>query len=141
MATQISPLAGKPVPASLLVDVGKLVTAYYTGIPDPMQPAQRVAFGTSGHRGSSFQLSFNERHVLAITPAICRYRKKEGIGGPLFLGIELRFLSVDMVQQADSGHPGLPLGAAPMAYVLWTRFMKHHHGRQRRRTRQAAPRP
>jgi phosphoglucomutase len=93
MATRISPLAGKPVPASLLVDVGKLVTAYYTGIPDPAEPAQRVAFGTSGHRGSSFELSFNERHVLAITEAICRYRKTEGIDGPLFLGVDTHALS------------------------------------------------
>ena len=93
MATQISPLAGKPVRSSRLVDVGKLVTAYYTGIPDPAQPTQRVAFGTSGHRGSSFELAFNERHVLAITQAICRYRKKEGIAGPLFLGIDTHALS------------------------------------------------
>src|SRR5580765_1918611 len=93
MATQISPLAGKPVPPSHLVDVGKLVTAYYTGVPDPVQPAQRVDFGTSGHRGSSFELSFNECHVLAITQAICRYRKKEGIAGPLFLGIDTHALS------------------------------------------------
>ena len=93
MATQISPLAGKPVPSSRRVDVGKLVTAYYTNIPDPAQPTQRVAFGTSGHRGSSFELSFNERHVLAITQAICRYRKKEGITGPLFLGIDTHALS------------------------------------------------
>jgi phosphoglucomutase len=76
MATQISPLAGKPVPPDLLVDVGKLVTAYFTGVPDPAEPAQRVAFGTSGHRGSSFELAFNERHVLAITQAICRYRTR-----------------------------------------------------------------
>ena len=93
MATQISPLAGKPVPASRLVDVGKLVTAYYTGIPDPAEPTQRVAFGTSGHRGSSFELSFNERHVLAITETICRYREKNGIDGPLFLGIDTHALS------------------------------------------------
>ena len=93
MATEISPLAGKPVPPSRLVDVGKLVTAYYTGIPDPAQPAQRVAFGTSGHRGSSIELSFNERHVLAITQAICRYRKTQGIDGPLFLGIDTHALS------------------------------------------------
>jgi phosphoglucomutase len=93
MATQISPLAGKPVPASLLVDVGKLVTAYYTGVPDPAEPAQRVAFGTSGHRGSSFDVSFNERHVLAITEAICRHRKMEGIDGPLFLGVDTHALS------------------------------------------------
>jgi len=93
MASRISPLAGEPVPASLLVDVGKLVTAYFTGMPDPAEPAQRVTFGTSGHRGSSFELSFNERHVLAITEAICRYRKKERIDGPLFLGIDTHALS------------------------------------------------
>ncbi len=93
MATRISPLAGKPVPASLLVNVDKLVTAYYTGVPDPAEPAQRVAFGTSGHRGSSFDVSFNERHVLAITEAICRYRKMEDIDGPLFLGIDTHALS------------------------------------------------
>jgi phosphoglucomutase len=93
MAVPISPLAGKPVAPSRLVDVGKLVTAYYTGVPDAAQPAQRVAFGTSGHRGSSFDLSFNERHVLAITQAICRYRKKAGISGPLFLGIDTHALS------------------------------------------------
>ncbi|MEO7150987.1 MAG: phosphoglucomutase (alpha-D-glucose-1,6-bisphosphate-dependent) [Burkholderiaceae bacterium] len=93
MSTRISPLAGKPAPISLLVDVAKLVTAYYTGRPDPTVPAQRVAFGTSGHRGSSFDQSFNERHVLAITQAICNHRKKNGIGGPLFLGIDTHALS------------------------------------------------
>jgi len=93
MASRISPLAGEPVPASLLVDVGKLVTAYFTGMPDPAEPAQRVTFGTSGHRGSPFELSFNERHVLAISEAICRYRKKERIDGPLFLGIDTHALS------------------------------------------------
>ena len=93
MATQISPLAGKPAPSSLLVDVPKLVTAYYTEIPDPSVPAQRVAFGTSGHRGSAFDVSFNEGHVLAITQAICQYRKVRGIDGPLFLGIDTHALS------------------------------------------------
>ncbi len=93
MATQISPLAGKPVPPALLVDVGKLVTAYYTGVPDPSQPAQRVAFGTSGHRGSSFEMSFNEHHVLAIVETVCRYREKSGIDGPLFLGVDTHALS------------------------------------------------
>jgi phosphoglucomutase len=93
MATQISPLAGKPVPASRLVDVGKLVTAYYTDVPDATIPTQRVAFGTSGHRGSSFEKSFNEHHVLAIAQAICRYRKQAGISGPLFLGIDTHALS------------------------------------------------
>jgi phosphoglucomutase len=93
MATQISPLAGKPAPSSLLVDVPKLVTAYYTEVPDPSVPAQRVAFGTSGHRGSAFDVSFNEGHVLAITQAICQYRKVRGIDGPLFLGIDTHALS------------------------------------------------
>jgi phosphoglucomutase len=93
MTTRISPLAGKPAPASLLVDVPRLVTAYYTELPDPTIAVQRVAFGTSGHRGSSFEASFNERHVLAITQAICQYRKKQGIDGPLFLGIDTHALS------------------------------------------------
>jgi len=92
-STRISPLAGKPAPPSLLVDVAKLVTAYYTEVPDPSVPAQRVAFGTSGHRGSSFDLSFNEAHVLAITQAICEYRRAKGITGPLFLGIDTHALS------------------------------------------------
>jgi phosphoglucomutase len=93
MTTRISPLAGKPAPASLLVDVPRLVTAYYTEVPDPSVAAQRVAFGTSGHRGSSFEASFNERHVLAITQSICRYRTRHGIDGPLFLGIDTHALS------------------------------------------------
>jgi len=93
MPTLISPLAGKPVPRSLLVDLPRLVTAYYTGVPDPAVPAQRVAFGTSGHRGSSFDLSFNEWHVLAITQAICEYRQSQHITGPLFMGLDTHALS------------------------------------------------
>ena len=93
MLTRISPLAGQPAPRSLLVDVPRLVTAYYTGVPDPSVPSQRVAFGTSGHRGSSFDLSFNEQHVLAITQAICAYRQSQHIDGPLFLGIDTHALS------------------------------------------------
>ena len=93
MATLISPLAGKPAPRSLLVDVPRLVSAYYTNVPDPSVPSQRVAFGTSGHRGSSFQCSFNEWHVLAVTQAICQYRQRHGITGPLFLGIDTHALS------------------------------------------------
>ncbi|MEP6963942.1 MAG: phosphoglucomutase (alpha-D-glucose-1,6-bisphosphate-dependent) [Polaromonas sp.] len=93
MATQISPLAGKPAPESLLVNVQKLVAAYYALIPDPSVPAQRVAFGTSGHRGSSFDTSFNEWHVLAITQAICDYRRSKGVDGPLFLGLDTHALS------------------------------------------------
>ena len=93
MATQVSPLAGKPAQAAQLVDVDKLVAAYFDIKPDPSVPAQRVAFGTSGHRGSSFDGSFNEQHVLAITQAICEYRKAQGIDGPLFLGIDTHALS------------------------------------------------
>jgi phosphoglucomutase len=91
---KISPLAGKPAPLGILVDVTKLVTAYYTGIPDPSVPEQRVAFGTSGHRGSSFNVAFNEWHILAITQAICLYRKRQNICGPLYLGIDTHALSI-----------------------------------------------
>lgn len=93
MPTLISPLAGKPAPRSLLVDVPRLVTAYYTGVPDPSVPSQRVAFGTSGHRGSSFECSCNEQHVLAITQAICNHRQTHRIDGPLFLGLDTHALS------------------------------------------------
>ncbi len=89
----LSPLAGKPAPAQLLVDIPRLVTAYYTGQPDASIATQRVAFGTSGHRGSSFELSFNEWHVLAISQAICLYRQMKGINGPLFVGIDTHALS------------------------------------------------
>ncbi len=85
--------AGKPAQPSMLVNDPRLVTAYYTGLPDPHVMAQRVSFGTSGHRGSSFELSFNEAHILAITQAICQYRKQEKIGGPLFLAMDTHALS------------------------------------------------
>lgn len=88
-----NPFAGKPAPPALLVNIPKLVTAYYTGLPDFSEPTQRIAFGTSGHRGSAFENSFNEAHVLAITQAICQYRTQEGIDGPLFLGIDTHALS------------------------------------------------
>jgi phosphoglucomutase len=91
---KISPLAGKPAPAGILVDVPRLITAYYAEVPDPAVPAQRVAFGTSGHRGSSFQRAFNEWHILAITQSICLYRAQQNISGPLFLGIDTHALSV-----------------------------------------------
>jgi phosphoglucomutase len=89
----IHPLAGRPAPASVLVDVSRLVTAYFAQRPDPSVPAQRVAFGTSGHRGCAFDASFNEWHVLAITQAICDYRREQGISGPLYLGIDTHALS------------------------------------------------
>jgi phosphoglucomutase len=91
---KISPLAGKLLPASLLADIPSLITGYFTGIPDQAIAQERVAFGTSGHRGSSFDLSFNESHILAITHAICLYRTNNGIDGPLYLGIDTHALSV-----------------------------------------------
>jgi len=91
---KISPFAGKRATLEMLVDVPRLVTAYYTDVPDPSVPKQRVAFGTSGHRGSAFEDTFNEWHVLAISQAICDYRKRQGIGGPLFLGVDTHALSV-----------------------------------------------
>jgi len=93
MTTQVHPLAGKHPPASILVDIPRLITAYYSERPDPAIATQRVAFGTSGHRGSSFAGSFNEAHVLAITQAICSYRQRESITGPLFLGFDTHALS------------------------------------------------
>lgn len=93
MATRINPLAGKPAPDASLIDVDGLIAAYCDNVPDPAVPAQRVAFGTSGHRGTALEHSFNEWHVLAITQAICDYRKTQGIDGPLFLGIDTHALS------------------------------------------------
>jgi phosphoglucomutase len=89
----ISQAAGKPVDPSSLVDVAALLAAYTGTTPDPSDPAQRVAFGTSGHRGSSFRGAFNEPHILAITEAICRYRKQHGYAGPLFLARDTHALS------------------------------------------------
>ncbi len=93
METKVSPLAGKPAQQAMLVNIPRLITAYYSNRPDPEVQSQRVAFGTSGHRGSSFETGFNEWHVLAISQAICEYRKRQGIDGPLFLGIDTHALS------------------------------------------------
>ena len=123
-AMPISPLAGKPADPSLLINVPRLVTAYYTGQPDLSVPAQRVAFGTSGHRGSSLDNAFNETHILAITQAICLYRKQQGIDGPLYIGIDTHALSepafasalevlaangVDVMVDADNGYTPTPV--------------------------------
>ena len=89
----IDPRAGQPADPSLLVNIPRLITSYYTLHPDPAESTQRVAFGTSGHRGSSFESSFNEDHILAITQAICLYRAQEGTDGPLFLGMDTHALS------------------------------------------------
>ena len=91
MATH--PLAGKPAPRELLVNVPRLVSAYYTGKPDASVPEQQVAFGTSGHRGSSLLTSFNEDHILAICQALCEWRRAQGIDGPLYIGMDTHALS------------------------------------------------
>jgi len=96
----VSPLAGKSAEPGMLVNVPRLITAYYTGVPDPAVPEQRVAFGTSGHRGSAFDTAFNEWHILAITQAICLYRKQQNINGPLFLGMDTHALSVPAMASA-----------------------------------------
>jgi phosphoglucomutase len=89
----MSPLAGKPAEPWMLVNIPRLITAYYAERPDPAVPEQRVAFGTSGHRGSAFNKAFNEAHILAINQAICEYRAQQGIDGPLFLGMDSHALS------------------------------------------------
>ncbi len=100
MSAKASPLAGKPATSIALVDVVRLVAAYHEETPDPSEPAQRVSFGTSGHRGSSLARSFNAAHVLAITQAICEYRAHAGIDGPLFLGIDTHALSQPAMHSA-----------------------------------------
>ena len=97
---KVSPLAGKPADPTSLVNIPELVTAYYADTPDSSIPAQRVAFGTSGHRGSAFEKSFNEWHILAISQAICMYRKQQNIDGPLFLGMDTHALSIPALASA-----------------------------------------
>ncbi len=94
------PLAGQPAPPELLVNVPRLVSAYYTDLPDPDQPAQRVAFGTSGHRGSSLRHSFNEAHILAIAQALCELRRERGLTGPLYVGMDTHALSEPALRTA-----------------------------------------
>jgi len=89
----LHPLAGKPAPESILINIPRLVSNYYSLVPDPTEPSHRVAFGTSGHRGCANSYSFNERHILAISQAVCEYRARAGIDGPLFLGIDTHALS------------------------------------------------
>ena len=96
----ISPYAGKVAEPGMLTNIPRLVTAYYVNQPDPAVPAQRVAFGTSGHRGSSLDYAFNEAHILAISQAICLYRQQQGINGPLFMGIDTHALSEPAVASA-----------------------------------------
>jgi len=100
MSKNISPLAGKTIPTSMLLDVTKLIAAYYTEAPDPHIIEQRISFGTSGHRGTAFEKTFNEWHILAISQAICLYRKKQNINGPLFLGFDTHAISAPAFKSA-----------------------------------------
>jgi len=121
---EVNELAGKPVPPELLVDVPRLIAAYYTLKPDPEQRSHRVAFGTSGHRGSSLQRSFNEDHILATSQAICEHRRARGVTGPLYVGKDTHALSepalrtavevfaangVDIMLQRDGGFTPTPV--------------------------------
>jgi phosphoglucomutase len=121
---KVSPLAGKIADPSMLVNVPQLVTAYFANQPDPSVPAQRVAFGTSGHRGSSFNSSFNEDHILAVSQAVCDHRKQAGVDGPLFIGIDTHALAepalvsalevfaangVEVMIDADGGYTPTPV--------------------------------
>ena len=132
----VNSLAGKLAPAALLVNVPRLVSAYYTHQPDPENPAQRVAFGTSGHRGSSTAGSFNENHILAISQALCELRQAQGINGPLYLGMDTHALSepalytalevfaangVDVFIQAGLGYTPTP--------VISHAILSYNHGR------------
>jgi len=134
----ISPLAGKPADQSLLINVPRLVTAYYTRQPDPTVPAQRVVFGTSGHRGSALEHAFNEAHILAITQAICLYRKQQSIDGPLYIGFDTHALSepafasalevlaangVDVMVDANDGYTPTP--------VISHEILTYNRGRRR----------
>jgi phosphoglucomutase len=135
----ISERAGRPAEPSMLVDVDRLVAAYYQTVPDPSDPAQRVAFGTSGHRGSSFNGAFNEAHIVATTEAICRYRAGQGTDGPLFIGRDPHALSgpafetalrglaahgVDVRVDADDGYTPTP--------VISHAILVHNRGRRDR---------
>jgi phosphoglucomutase len=131
-----NPLAGKPAPESILVNIPRLVAAYYAGIPDPSVPSQRVAFGTSGHRGSALDTAFNEAHIIAITQSICMYRASQSITGPLYLGIDTHALSepafvsalevlaangIDVMIDKDRGYTPTP--------AVSHEILKYNHGR------------
>jgi phosphoglucomutase len=135
----VSERAGQPAEASMLVDVDKLVKAYYEERPDPSDASQQVAFGTSGHRGSAFKGSFNEAHILATTEAICRYRSQQGIDGPLFLGRDTHALSEPAQRTAlevlvangvdvrvDTGDRPTPTPALSHAILTWNRGRRDH---------------
>src|SRR5262249_31130360 len=128
----ISPLAGKLPPKEMLVDLARLERGYFDGRPDPDDAAQRVSFGTSGHRGSSFRASFTAAHILALTQAICRYRRAKGTTGPLYMGKDTHALSgpaqrtalevlaangvTTIIQRADGFTPTPVISRAILAY-------------------------
>jgi len=118
MTVEVSPLAGKTAPASMLVNVPRLVTAYFSGKPDPTLPSQRVTFGTSGHRGSAFNNAFNEAHILAISQALCDHRRRIGIDGPLFIGIDTHALAEPALAMMLAGTAVVALAALVVGYVL-----------------------
>jgi phosphoglucomutase len=139
VSTTLSPLAGKPAQEGGRLDVAKLIAAYYSRRPDPSVAAERVAFGTSGHRGTSLDGTFNEAHVLAISEAICRYRKQEGIDGPLFIGIDTHALSGPALDSAlevlaahgveimiAKGGEYTPTPAVSLAILVHNRGRKSH---------------
>jgi phosphoglucomutase len=129
------PLAGKPPPDSLLINPDTLRSQYYSELPDVREPEQRVAFGTSGHRGSAARRSFNEGHILAVVQAICEYREKQGINGPLFLGIDTHALSEPAqrtaleVLAANEVRVRYTSGATPTP-VISHAILTYNHGRQ-----------
>ena len=133
----LHPLAGKPAPRSVLVNVPRLVTAYYALRPDPSDPAQRVSFGTSGHRGSSLKASFNEAHILATSQAIAEHRRAKGIDGPLFVGMDTHALSEPafvsalevlaangVLLRVQTGRRYTPTPAVSHAILTWNRGRK-----------------
>jgi phosphoglucomutase len=139
LSTAINPLAGKPATAAPLTDIPQLLAAYAGLQPDTAQATQRVAFGTSGHRGSSLERSFNEWHVLAITQAICEYRAQQGIDGPLFIGFDTHALSQPAFQSAlevlaangvqtliSAGREYTPTPALSYAILVHNRGRKTH---------------
>ncbi|MFH1033356.1 MAG: phosphoglucomutase (alpha-D-glucose-1,6-bisphosphate-dependent) [Pseudomonadota bacterium] len=130
-------LAGKPAPLEMLINVPRLVSAYYTLRPDLDDPAQRVAFGTSGHRGSSLEGSFNEAHILAITQAVCELRRAQGIDGPLYLGMDTHALSEPALYSALevlAAHGVLTMIQAGRGYtptpVISHAILTHNRGRR-----------
>jgi phosphoglucomutase len=135
----VSEFAGQPASPSMLVDVDALIRAYHEVRPDPSEPSQRVSFGTSGHRGSSFKAAFNEAHILATTEAICRYRREQGIDGPLFIGRDSHALSEPALRTAievlaandveimvDSADGFTPTPAISHAILTYNRGRRDH---------------